>query len=85
MLELQILRIQQVRLEKGVRLLGLLMLLAGFSFLCLGGCVALLICSQKLLHRAFDMVNYIVGLCEMLREKFGVDFDADVFRKEGTD
>ena len=85
MLELQILRIQQVRLEKGVRLLGLLMLLAGFSFLCLCGAIGSLITAQRLLNRAFDMVNYIVGLCEMLREKFGVDFDADVLRKEGTD
>ena len=85
MLELQILRLQQVRLEKGVRLLGLLMLLAGFSFLCLCGAIGSLITAQRLLNRAFDMVNYIVGLCEMLREKFGVDFDADVFRKEGTD
>ena len=65
--------------------MGLLMLLAGFSFLCLCGAIGSLITAQRLLNRAFDMVNYIVGLCEMLREKFGVDFDADVLRKEGTD
>ena len=79
MLELQILRLQQVRLEKGVRLLGLLMLLAGFSFLCLGGSVALLICSQKILHRAFDMVNFSVALHEQQLNEDGID------RLEGTE
>ena len=71
-----------------MRLLGLLMLLAGFSFLCLGGCVALLICSQKILHRAFDMIDFSVALSEKIRviaDKIGIDFDQDVLRKEGTD
>ncbi len=68
--------------------MGLLMLLAGFCFLVLSGCVALLITAQKILNRAFDMINFSVALSEKIRviaDKIGIDFDLDVLRKEGTD
>ena len=44
--------------------MSVLLLIAGFSVLCLSGSVALLIISQRLLKRAFDMVNFIVGYIE---------------------
>lgn len=68
--------------------MGLLMLLAGFSFLCLCGAIGSLITAQRLLNRAFDMINFSVALSEKIRviaDKIGIDFDLDVLRKEGTD
>ncbi len=59
--------------------MGLLMLLAGFCFLVLSGCVALLITAQKILNRAFDMINFAVGLHEQMLNDYGID------RREGTD
>ena len=43
---------------------SVLLLIAGFSVLCLSGCVGTLIIAQRLLKRAFDMVNFIVGYIE---------------------
>lgn len=68
--------------------MGLLMLLAGFSFLCLCGAIGSLITAQRLLHRAFDMINFSVALSEkitVIADKIGIDFDQNVLRKEGTD
>ena len=36
-----------------------LLLLAGFCVLCLCGSVAVLIATQKLINRAFDLVNFV--------------------------
>lgn len=59
--------------------MGLLMLLAGFCFLCLCGAIGSLIISHKLFLRAFDMVNFTVGLHEQMLNDYGID------RREGTD
>ena len=53
--------------------MSVLLLIAGFSVLCLSGCVAILIIAQKILNRAFDMVNFIVGYIEHHEHDCGID------------
>ena len=51
----------------------LLLLIAGFCVLCLSGCVAILLVSQKLLHRAFDMIDFSVALLEQHYSEDSID------------
>ena len=44
--------------------MSVLLLIAGFCVLCLSGCVALLIIAQKILNRAFDMIDFVVAYSE---------------------
>lgn len=44
--------------------MSVLLLIAGFCVLCLSGSVALLIISQRLLNRAFDMIDFVVAYSE---------------------
>ena len=59
--------------------MSVLLLIAGFSVLCLSGCVAILIISQRLLHRAFDMVDFVVAYSEHH------EHDCDIDRPEVSD
>lgn len=44
--------------------MSLLLLIAGFCVLCLSGCVAILFTAQKILNRAFDMIDFVVAYSE---------------------
>lgn len=53
--------------------MSILLLLAGFCFLCLCGAVGNLIVAQKILNRAFDMVNFTVALHEQQLNESAID------------
>lgn len=57
----------------------ILLVLAGFCVLCLSGCIGTLIVSQRLINRAFDMVNFVVSYLEQHRAEL------DINRPEGSD
>ena len=44
--------------------MAILLAIAGLCALVLSGCVAILVCSQKNLNRAFDVLNFAIRLAE---------------------
>lgn len=53
--------------------MSVLLLIAGLCVLCLSGCVATLIVAQKILNRAFDMVDFVVAYSEHNEHDCGID------------
>ncbi len=51
----------------------ILLVLAGFCVLCLSGCIGTLIVSQRLINRAFDIVNFVVSYLEQHRPELDIN------------
>ena len=59
--------------------MSILLALAGLCALVLSGCVAVLICTQKYLNRAFDVLDFAIRLAEQNSP------DSDITHREGSD
>ena len=44
--------------------MAILLAIAGLCALVLSGCVVILVCSQRILHRAFDVLDFSIRLAE---------------------
>ena len=59
--------------------MAILLAIAGLCALVLSGCVAILICSQRNLNRAFDVLDFSIRLAEQYSP------DNDIEHKEGSE
>ena len=59
--------------------MSILLALAGFCALVLSGSVAVLICSHRLLNRAFHVLDFAIRLAEQNSP------DIDISRREGSE
>ncbi len=65
--------------------MNILLLIAGFCVLCLSGCVGTLIIAQKLINRAFDMVDFCAFAIDKHINRNAYDADTDITRPEISD